>query len=66
MTVSVLPSVAMKWLVPRLAAFKQNHPDVDVRLFGYQAYRISGREDVDIAIHNGYGDYHGLESERLV
>ncbi|MBG03933.1 MAG: hypothetical protein CMM59_07635 [Rhodospirillaceae bacterium] len=63
---SVPPSVAMKWLVPRLAAFKQNHPDVDVRLSSDIALPDFGREDVDIAIHNGYGDYPGLESERLV
>lgn len=66
LTVSVPPSVAMKWLVPRLAAFKQYHPDVDVRLSSDITLPDFGREDVDIATHNGYGDYHGLESERLV
>ena len=65
LTVSVPPSVAMKWLVTRLAALKQNHPGVDVSLSSDIALPDFGREDVDIAIHNGYGDYHDLESERL-
>src|SRR6266702_737017 len=32
LTVSCLPSLAAKWLVPRLAAFQQGHPDIEVRI----------------------------------
>jgi len=32
LTVSVMPSFAAKWLVPRLRGFRDAHPDVDVRI----------------------------------
>src|ERR1700750_2919305 len=32
LTVSVLPSLAAKWLVPRLSDFRSRHPDIDVRI----------------------------------
>ena len=65
LTVSVPPSVAMKWLVPRLGAFKAAYPEIDVRLSSDVELPSFRREDVDIAIHYGYGDYPGLVAERL-
>ncbi len=65
LTVSVPPSVAMKWLVPRLGAFKAAYPEIDVRLSSDVELPSFWREDVDIAIHYGYGDYPGLVAERL-
>mgnify|MGYP001981425718 FL=1 len=51
----------MKWLVPQPATFKQIYPDADVRLTSDVQFPDFGREDVDFAIHNGNGDYPGLE-----
>jgi len=34
LTVSVAPSFAGKWLVPRIEGFSARHPDIDVRLSG--------------------------------
>lgn len=65
LTVSVPPSVAMKWLVPRLGAFKRDYPEIDVRLSSDIELPRFSRGDVDIAIHYGYGDYDGLVAERL-
>lgn len=65
LTVSVPPSIAMKWMVPRLAAFKTRHPDIDVRLSSDVEFPDFSREDVDIAVHYGAGDYPGLHSEQL-
>lgn len=65
LTVSVPPSVAMKWLVPRLSAFKESHPEVDVRLSSDVTLPDFAREDVDIAVHYGQGDHPGLVSEQL-
>ncbi len=66
LTVSVPPSVAMKWLVPRLGNFRERHPDIDVRISTDTELPdlISG--DVDIAVHYGSGDYPGLQAEQLV
>lgn len=32
LTISVLPSIAARWLVPRIGRFRQDHPDIDLRL----------------------------------
>ncbi len=66
LTVSVPPSVAMKWLVPRLAAFKKRYPGIEVRISSDLELPDLSRATVDIAIHYGDGDYPGLVAERLV
>lgn len=43
--VQMLPSVAVKWLVPRLQGFRDLHPDIDVW--------ISTREDEEIGFRSG-------------
>ena len=43
--VQMLPSVAVKWLVPRLQGFRDKHPDIDVW--------ISTREDEDLGFRSG-------------
>ncbi|MDA0662444.1 MAG: transcriptional regulator GcvA [Proteobacteria bacterium] len=66
LTVSVPPSVAMKWLVPRLQTFRKRHPDIDVRISTDVELPNLGSGDVDIAVHYGDGDYPDLEAELLV
>jgi LysR family glycine cleavage system transcriptional activator len=66
LTVSVPPSVAMKWLVPRLDTFRRRHPDIDVRISTDTELPDLLSGDVDVAVHYGSGDYPGLEAELLV
>ena len=66
LTVSVPPSVAMKWLVPRLDTFRTQHPEIDVRISTDTVLPDLTSGDVDIAVHYGEGDYPGLVSELLV
>jgi len=66
LTVSVPPSVAMKWLVPRLQTFRKRHPDIDVRISTDIELPNLGSGDVDIAVHYGDGDYPNLVAELLV
>ena len=47
------PSIATHWLMPRLPAFIEAHPDVDLRVFAVRSADGSA-EDFDISI--GYGD----------
>lgn len=66
LTVSVAPSFASKWLLPRLERFKAAHPDIDVRVSAsMQLVDFAGGE-VDVAIRYGSGRYPGLASERLI
>src|SRR5690606_11257487 len=63
LTVSLLPSFAARWLVPRLKSFREQHPDIDVRMSATQALADFSRDDVDVAIRFGRGVWPGLTSE---
>ena len=66
LTVSVAPSFAAKWLVPRLGHFEAAHPDVDVWLSaGLELVDFTSGE-IDLAIRYGRGAYPGLEVVRLL
>ena len=47
-TVSMQPSFAIQWLVPRLNAFNQLHPEIDVRIKAVDQDDNSLTEDVDV------------------
>ena len=66
LTVSVLPAFAIKWLVPRLGRFHEQHPDIEVRITTSTHLVDFARDDVDIAIRHGLGEYRGLRSWRLL
>ncbi|HJS33116.1 MAG TPA: transcriptional regulator GcvA [Alphaproteobacteria bacterium] len=60
LTVSVLPSFATRWLVPRLPAFARRHPGVEVRIAAEPAMVDLRSGVADIAIRFGRGNYPGL------
>jgi LysR family glycine cleavage system transcriptional activator len=63
--VTTSPSIAAKWLVPRLDRFLELVPDADVRMEVSQFALDFAREKMDIAIRFGNGDYPGLRVDRL-
>jgi LysR family glycine cleavage system transcriptional activator len=65
LTVSVLPSFAAKWLVPRLGRFRATYPDLDLRISASSQLVDFARDDVDVAIRMGPGRYPGLRVDRL-
>lgn len=65
LTVSVAPTFAERWLVRRLAQFSEHYPDIDVRVDATNQVRDFERDDIDIAVRHGPGDYPGLRVERL-
>ncbi len=65
-TVSVLPSFAARWLVPRLTRFREDHPDIEVRVSADDRLADFDRDDVDVAIRYGRGDYPGLHADRFL
>jgi LysR family glycine cleavage system transcriptional activator len=66
LTVSVLPSFAAKWLVPRLPRFRERHPAIDVRVSAGYGLVDFARSDVDLAIRFGRGSWAGVTSELLL
>lgn len=65
LTVSVLSSFAVKWLVPRLGRFADLHPDIDVRVSASDHVVDFASEDVDVAIRYGRGNWPGVTAEML-
>jgi len=66
LTVSVAPSFAAKWLVPRLGRFEEAHPQVDVWVSAGMELVDFANGEVDVAIRYGAGRYPGLEVHRLM
>jgi len=66
LTISSAPSVAYRWIVPRLAAFSTLHPEIDVRLEHSTRLVDLARESVDVAIRYGTGSWQGLAAHRLM
>ena len=61
---SVMSSLAMKWLVPRLPAARQAGIDVSVEI--NEGLADLGHAGVDAALRFGVGPYPGLHSRRLM
>lgn len=66
LTLSVAPSFATKWLLPRLDSFCSRFPDFDVRVMATHELTDFAKENVDLAIRYGRGGYTGLASELLM
>jgi LysR family glycine cleavage system transcriptional activator len=66
LTVTTTASFATKWLVPRLGGFQRSNPEIDVRISTGTGLIDFSREDVDIGIRYGRGQWPGLVAERLV
>ncbi len=66
LSVSVAPSFASKWLVPRLDRFSENHADIEVWVSSSMDLVDFVRDDVDLAIRYGTGRYPGVYVERLL
>src|SRR5258708_9921444 len=65
LTVSTSPDFAAKWLVNRLSRFAEKYADVDLRISATTHYVDFARDDVDIAIRHGDGNWPGLDVQRL-
>jgi LysR family transcriptional regulator, glycine cleavage system transcriptional activator len=64
--ISVATSLAAKWLLPRLAHFRQRHPDIDVQVSASDTLVDFARDDMDMGIRYGLGDYTGLRADKLM
>lgn len=65
LTVSTMDSFAISWLVPRLARFRKMHDWLDVRISTGDRFVDFEREDIDLAIRYGSGQWLGTTSELL-
>src|SRR3954468_13567242 len=66
LTVAVVGTFAVGWLLPRLAAFRRDHPFIDLRLLTNNNRVDLAAEGLDCAIRFGDGAWHGTEAEPLL
>jgi LysR family glycine cleavage system transcriptional activator len=64
--ISVLPSFAAKWLLPRLGGFRALHPEIDVLVSSKLELADFARDDIDLALRFGRGNYPGLRTTWLM
>ena len=65
LTVSTSPDFAAKWLVNRLGGFAEAHPEIDLRVSAAMHHVDFAREEVDLAVRHGDGNWPGLDAIRL-
>jgi len=66
LSISVAPTFAIKWLVPRLHHFYEEHPGTELTFDTSMRYADIARGQSDLAIRFGIGPYSGLRKERLL
>jgi LysR family glycine cleavage system transcriptional activator len=63
--ISVLPSFAQRWLLPRMARWRAAHPDIALEIETSQHVADLQREGFHAALRQGRGPWPGLEAEQL-
>ncbi len=64
-TVSATIAIASYWLMPRLAMFRQKHPDLEIHMKISDAPSDMVADGIDIALRYGDGQWKGLRAQRL-
>ncbi len=65
LTITTSPNFAAKWLVHRLRRFSEAHPGIDLRVSASLQHIDFAREDIDLAIRHGDGQWPGMHVTRL-
>src|SRR5438874_13540983 len=65
LTVSTSPDFAAKWLVHRLGRFAEALTGIDLRVSASLHHVDFAREEVDLAVRHGDGNWPGLDAVRL-
>jgi len=63
--VSIAPSLAARWLLPRIGRFNAQHPDIDLVVSASMALADFQRDEVDVGIRYGFGRWEGVHAEHL-
>jgi LysR family transcriptional regulator, glycine cleavage system transcriptional activator len=64
--VTMTPSFAVSWLMPRISDFRHLHPEIELMLNPTAELVEMKPGGVDVAIRFGSGDWKGLECEQLL
>jgi LysR family transcriptional regulator, glycine cleavage system transcriptional activator len=64
--VSVMPSFAARWLLPRLGRFLARHHDIEIDVRSSFALVDFLADDTDVAIRYGFGGWPDVEAEHIL
>ena len=60
------PTIAAAWIIPRLSALERTHPEIDMQLVPTTRVVDLRRDQVDLAIRHGRGEWPGVDAEFLL
>ncbi|WP_459614851.1 LysR substrate-binding domain-containing protein [Bordetella sp. 2513F-2] len=63
--VKVIPSFAIKWLMPRLGSLYERHRDIDIEVATVARADDTGLHNADFVVRRGLGDWPGLRADLL-
>ena len=63
--ITVLPSFAACWLVPRLGRFRALHPDIELKLTSSPETSAFTEDRFDLGIRSGLGRWPGLKADLI-
>lgn len=63
---SLLPSFAQRWLLPRMPRWRERYPEIHLELHTSQQLLDLVREGYHVALRQGQGPWRGLQAEQLV
>ncbi|MFK2889678.1 transcriptional regulator GcvA [Dyella flagellata] len=66
LSITAPPSLASRWLMPRLGAFMARHPHIELKLHATPALVDLDEQECDFALRYGKGRWAGLRSEKLL
>ena len=64
--VTVTPSFAANWLMPRIGAFWDANPDIEIELLPSRALIDMRRDNIDVAIRYGDGKWPAVQVRKLM
>lgn len=65
LNVRISPTFATKWVLPRLSNFLEANPQIELRLDATNEPPNFARENIDLEIRHGSGDWAGLFVEKV-
>ncbi len=60
------PSLAANWLIPKIGGFEQTHANIDLQLVTSTRVADLRRDQIDLAIRHGRGKWRGLDATFLL
>jgi LysR family transcriptional regulator, glycine cleavage system transcriptional activator len=64
--ITVIPSFAQRWLLPRMGRWRERHPDIALEVESSQRLVDLSREGFHAAVRAGRGGWAGLDELRLI